>query len=88
MAFSLPQITPAGVQSAFTRIPLATKGIVLIIVLFYFSSFSFGFQSWAQLAPDKVFSGGGTSIGLMLCLNPFWLTSWQLTDFRRILFYT
>lgn len=60
MAFSLPPITPARIRSTIFRMPIATQGTIIIIIVFYFLSWSGGFTSWAQLAPEKVFAGGGT----------------------------
>jgi len=57
MAFDLDQINPQRVRSSLIRIPLATKGILAIILLFYVLSF-FGIEKWAQLDPDVVFPSG------------------------------
>lgn len=48
---------PARLRSYILRLPLCTRCILVIIVLFWVASISHGFQHWAQLAPEEVFKG-------------------------------
>jgi hypothetical protein len=69
-SFSIPHLSPVRIRSAVLRIPLATKIILLAIVVFWFLGFAFGSQDWARLDPTKVFGGGGTLFPLqdrLLC---------------------
>jgi membrane associated rhomboid family serine protease len=87
MAYSLPTITPAGVQSSFLKVPLATKAILTIIIGAYFLSFVFALDSWGQLAPDKVFSGGGMlspSAYVLCALTNSLFVAHRLTSFPFI----
>ena len=59
MSFSLSQIDPSRIRPYLQRIPLGSRVLLSVIGLFWVASVSHGFQEWAQLAPDKVFSGGG-----------------------------
>jgi hypothetical protein len=59
MSFPIASFTPAKIQTYLSRIPLCSKGLLIAIGVFWVASISSSFQHWAQLAPDKVFPGGG-----------------------------
>ncbi|KAF2758261.1 hypothetical protein EJ05DRAFT_476516 [Pseudovirgaria hyperparasitica] len=55
MAFSLPQFNPIRIRSYVLRLPLATRLLLLVIVLFYLASWLFSWlQEWGALIPSKV----------------------------------
>lgn len=60
MAYSIPSFNPARIRSYVLRLPLCTRIILLLIVLFWVCGISSSFQQWAQLDPAQVFNGGGT----------------------------
>jgi cell division protein FtsW (lipid II flippase) len=59
MSFSFAQIDPSRIRTYLQRIPLFSRVLLSVIVVFWIGSFSHGFQEWAQLAPDKVLKGEG-----------------------------
>lgn len=60
LPFSTSAISPARLRVSFVRIPLASKVLLLVIVLFWAANLVLGTQEWAQLAPDKIgLLGGG-----------------------------
>jgi len=59
MSFSFAQIDPSRIRPYLQRIPLCSRVLLGVIVLFWVASVSHGFQEWAQLAPDKILNGGG-----------------------------
>lgn len=59
-ASSFPQLNPQRMRSYVLRLPLCTRIILLLIVAFWVAGISHGFQNWAQLSPEAVFSGSST----------------------------
>ncbi|KIW00835.1 uncharacterized protein PV09_07595 [Verruconis gallopava] len=57
MASSFPQMNPQRIRSYILRLPLCTRLICILIVAFWVAGISHGFQNWASLAPEAVFSG-------------------------------
>lgn len=55
---SFPQFSPQRLRSYILRLPLITRIILIIIVLFCIAGVSHGFQHWAQLIPTEVIAGG------------------------------
>ncbi|RDI84199.1 hypothetical protein Vi05172_g5827 [Venturia inaequalis] len=55
---SFPQFSPQRLRSYILRLPLITRIILIVIVLFWIAGVSNGFQHWAQLIPTEVIAGG------------------------------
>lgn len=59
MSFSFAQIDPSRIRPYLQRIPLFSRILLAVIVVFWIGSFSHGFSESTQLAPDKVLKGEG-----------------------------
>jgi hypothetical protein len=62
MSSAFPQFNPARLRSYVLRIPVCTRLLIAVILLFWIGSISLGFGAWARLEPKLVFAGGGEFI--------------------------
>lgn len=62
MPYSLPSFNPARIRTYILRLPLCTRIILILILLFWVCSISASFQQWARLDPKQVFNGGGKKV--------------------------
>ena len=59
MPSAFGQLNPARMRSYVLRIPVCTRVLVALMVVFWIGGLWSGFAAWARLEPKLVFAGGG-----------------------------
>jgi len=59
MSLNNPLAVANRIALSYYRVPLGSKLILGLILLFFVLGFQSGFKNWALLDPTKVFIGGG-----------------------------